>query len=157
MTTPTDPLDLTHGRARELVADGFDWERAWGQAWLEHRIKDLTWPVHWGNDLRVLIYGDFDAPDKDVEIPEGMQRAMAKAAESERGRRARIIAAEGELQAAEKLSEAARIISHEEGGLQLRFLQTASDMASSSKGATTILLPIPIDLISWLRKARDGK
>ncbi|MDD3494122.1 MAG: slipin family protein [Candidatus Thermoplasmatota archaeon] len=94
---------------------------------------------------------------KDVEIPEGMQRAMAKAAEAERDRRARIIAAEGELQAAEKLSEAAKIISQEEGGLQLRFLQTAADMASSSKGSTTILLPIPIDLISWFRKARGEK
>ena len=94
---------------------------------------------------------------KDVEIPESMQRAMAKAAEAERDRRARIISAEGELQAAEKLSEAARIISHEEGGLQLRFLQTASDMASTSKGATTILFPIPIDLINWLRKTTERK
>jgi len=94
---------------------------------------------------------------KDVEIPQSMQRAMAKAAEAERDRRARIISAEGELQAAEKLSEAARIISHEEGGLQLRFLQTAADMASSSKGATTIFLPIPIDLISWLRKSKEEK
>ncbi|MCD6147445.1 MAG: slipin family protein [Thermoplasmata archaeon] len=84
---------------------------------------------------------------KDVEIPQGMQQAMAKAAEAERGRRARIISAEGELQAAEKLAEAARVISKEEGGIQLRFLQTAADMAATSKGATTILLPLPIELL----------
>ena len=92
---------------------------------------------------------------KDVEIPESMQRAMAKAAESERGRRARIIAAEGELQASEKLAEAARVISQEEGGLQLRFLQTASDMAET-KNATTILLPIPVELLRFFeRKKRE--
>jgi len=79
---------------------------------------------------------------KDVEIPQGMQQAMAKAAESERGRRARIISAEGELQASEKLAEAAKIISQSEGGIQLRFLQTAADMAATSKGATTISLSV---------------
>ncbi|MEA2054851.1 MAG: nucleotidyltransferase [Candidatus Thermoplasmatota archaeon] len=90
---------------------------------------------------------------KDVEIPEGMQKAMAKAAEAERERRARIIAAEGELQASEKLAKAAKVISEEEGGLQLRFLQTASDVAS--KGSTTVLLPIPIDLLKLFEKKKE--
>jgi len=67
---------------------------------------------------------------KDVQIPEGMQRAMAKAAEAERERRSRIIMAEGELQAAEKLTQAAKIISSQPSALQLRMLQTLTDVAS---------------------------
>ncbi|RLF54069.1 MAG: slipin family protein, partial [Thermoplasmata archaeon] len=73
---------------------------------------------------------------KDVEIPEGMQRAMARAAEAERERRSKIIAAEGELQASHKLAEAATIISKDPTALTLRTLQTLSDM--SSQGTTTI-------------------
>ena len=82
---------------------------------------------------------------KDVQIPEGMQRAMAKAAEAERERRSRIIMAEGELQAAEKLTQAAKIISSQPSALQLRMLQTLTDVASEK--TTTIFLPFPIEFL----------
>jgi regulator of protease activity HflC (stomatin/prohibitin superfamily) len=85
---------------------------------------------------------------KDVEIPEQMQRAMARQAEAERERRAKIIAAEGEFQAAEKLGQAADIISKNPATIQLRYLQTLLEMGSS--GATTIVFPLPIDMISAL-------
>ncbi|MCD6171358.1 MAG: slipin family protein [Thermoplasmata archaeon] len=88
---------------------------------------------------------------KDVQIPEGMQRAMAKAAEAERERRSRIIMAEGELQAAEKLTQAAKIISSQPSALQLRMLQTLTDVASEK--TTTIFLPFPIEFL----KALTGK
>jgi regulator of protease activity HflC (stomatin/prohibitin superfamily) len=87
---------------------------------------------------------------KDVEIPEQMQRAMARQAEAERERRAKIIAAEGEFQAAEKLGQAADIISKNPATIQLRYLQTLLEMGSS--GATTIVFPLPIDLLSALTK-----
>jgi SPFH domain, Band 7 family protein len=75
-----------------------------------------------------------------------MLRAMARQAEAERERRAKIIHAEGELQAAEKLTEAARIISSEPAALQLRYLQTLKEIASEKN--STILFPLPIDLIT---------
>lgn len=87
---------------------------------------------------------------KDVEIPQGMQRAMAKQAEAERERRAKIIAAEGEFQAAEKLTGAAKIISAHPEAIQLRYLQTLLEM--SSEGKTTIVFPIPMDLFSNFAK-----
>jgi regulator of protease activity HflC (stomatin/prohibitin superfamily) len=82
---------------------------------------------------------------KDVEIPEQMQRAMARQAEAERERRAKIINAEGEYQAAEKLSQAAEIISKNPATLQLRYLQTLLEMGVNQN--TTIVFPLPIDLI----------
>jgi regulator of protease activity HflC (stomatin/prohibitin superfamily) len=82
---------------------------------------------------------------KDVEIPEQMQRAMARQAEAERERRAKIIAAEGEFQAAEKLSQAADIISKNPATLQLRYLQTLLEMGVNQN--TTIVFPLPLDLI----------
>ena len=82
---------------------------------------------------------------KDVEIPEGMQRAMAKAAEAERERRSRIIAAEGELQASKKLSEAAHVIGKEPAAIQLRTLQTIADI--SAEGTNTVFLPFPIEFL----------
>ena len=82
---------------------------------------------------------------KDVEIPEGMQRAMAKAAEAERERRSRIIAAEGELQASKKLSEAAQVIGKEPAAIQLRTLQTIADI--SAEGTNTVFLPFPIEFL----------
>ncbi len=82
---------------------------------------------------------------KDVEIPQTMQRAMARQAEAERERRAKIIAAEGEFQASEKLASAASIISTQPMALQLRFLQTLVEV-SSERNSTTIF-PVPIDLI----------
>ncbi len=81
---------------------------------------------------------------KAVELPEGMKRAMAKQAEAERERRAKIISAEGEYQAAEKLVEAARRIADQPIALQLRYLQTLVEI-SAEKSSTT-LFPIPIDL-----------
>lgn len=83
---------------------------------------------------------------RDVVLPDGMKRAMAKQAESERERRAKIINAEGEFQAAEKLVQAATLISREPVALQLRFLQTMREI--SSEHNTTTFLPLPIDLFS---------
>jgi len=81
---------------------------------------------------------------KDVSLPEGMKRAMAKQAEAERERRAKIVNAEGEFQAAEKMVQAAAMISKEPIALQLRFLQTMHEI--SSEHNTTTFLPVPIDL-----------
>ena len=85
---------------------------------------------------------------RDVVLPDNMQKIMAAQAEAERGRRAKIIAAEGEAQAAEKLAEAARIISKEPMALQLRYLQTL--VAISSDRTNTVVFPLPIDLIQPL-------
>jgi regulator of protease activity HflC (stomatin/prohibitin superfamily) len=88
---------------------------------------------------------------KHVDLPAEMRRAMARQAEAERERRAKVIAAEGEFQAAAKLAEAAHIIGAEPAALQLRYLQTMVEI-SSDKNTTTIF-PLPIDLLSaWVRK-----
>src|SRR5713226_4977694 len=85
---------------------------------------------------------------KDVDLPPEMKRAMARQAEAERERRAKVINAEGELQAAEKLAAAAAIIGREPAAIQLRYLQTVTEIASE-KNSTTIF-PIPIDLFKGL-------
>jgi regulator of protease activity HflC (stomatin/prohibitin superfamily) len=90
---------------------------------------------------------------KDVVLPEGMKRAMARQAETERERRAKIINAEGEFQAAEKLVQAAAMISAQPIALQLRFLQTMREI--SSEHNTTTFLPVPIDLFKPFIKASD--
>jgi regulator of protease activity HflC (stomatin/prohibitin superfamily) len=82
---------------------------------------------------------------KDVDLPPEMKRAMARQAEAERERRAKVINAEGELQASEKLAQAARIIGQEPAALQLRYLQTVNEIASENNSTT--FFPIPIDLI----------
>jgi regulator of protease activity HflC (stomatin/prohibitin superfamily) len=82
---------------------------------------------------------------KDVEIPDQMQRAMARQAEAERERRAKIINSEGEYQAAQKLADAADIISTNPATLQLRYLQTLLEMGVNQN--STIVFPLPIDLI----------
>jgi regulator of protease activity HflC (stomatin/prohibitin superfamily) len=82
---------------------------------------------------------------KHVDLPVEMQRAMARQAEAERERRSKIIHAEGEFQASQKLAEAAHIITGEPGALQLRFLQTLTEVATEKN--STIIFPIPIDLI----------
>ena len=94
---------------------------------------------------------------KDVALPDSMKRAMAKQAEAERERRAKIVNAEGEFQAAEKMVQAAAMISKEPIALQLRFLQTMREI--SSEHNTTTFLPIPIDLFSpFIKKlVDDGK
>ena len=87
---------------------------------------------------------------KEVELPESMRRSMAAQAEAERERRAKIIHAEGEYQASAKLSEAGSIISKEPVTLQLRYLQTLSEIATENN--STVVFPIPIDLISMFMK-----
>jgi len=91
---------------------------------------------------------------KDVDLPPEMKRAMARQAEAERERRAKVINAEGELQASEKLAMAARIIGAEPAAIQLRYLQTVTEIASE-KNSTTIF-PIPIDLFKGLLDAIRG-
>lgn len=91
---------------------------------------------------------------KDVKIPTEMQRAIARQAEAERERRAKIINAEGELQAAEKLREAAAIMQEAPGALQLRYLQTLSEI--STENATTIVFPVPLDILDALRGRSQG-
>ncbi len=83
---------------------------------------------------------------KDVELPDTMKRAMAAQAEAERERRAKVVHAEGEYQAAEKLAEAAKIISTHPAALQLRYLQTLSGIATER--TNTILFPLPIDMVT---------
>ena len=83
---------------------------------------------------------------KHVDLPEEMRRAMARQAEAERERRAKIIAAEGELQAAQKLTEASRIMATEPITIQLRYLQTLSEI--SAENSSTVLFPIPIEMFS---------
>ena len=89
---------------------------------------------------------------RDVGVPEQMQRAMARQAEAERERRAKIINAEGEFQAAEKLASAADIISKNPATLQLRYLQTLLEMGVNQN--TTIVFPLPIDLIEAFTQIR---
>src|SRR5215831_127370 len=91
---------------------------------------------------------------KDVVLPDGMKRAMARQAETERERRAKIINAEGEFQAAEKLVQAAAMISAQPIALQLRFLQTMREISSEHK--TTTILPIPINLFAPLIKKSES-
>ncbi len=88
---------------------------------------------------------------KDVKLPSDMQRAIARQAEAERDRRAKVINAEGELQAATKLGEAAAIMERNPTSLQLRYLQTLNDI--SAENASTIVFPVPIELLSWLKSA----
>ncbi|MEJ2519532.1 MAG: slipin family protein [Desulfuromonadales bacterium] len=82
---------------------------------------------------------------KHVDLPAEMQRAMARQAEAERERRAKVIHAEGEFQASKKLAQAAKVISSEASALQLRFLQTLTEVAAEKN--STILFPLPIDLV----------
>src|SRR5579862_729054 len=89
---------------------------------------------------------------KDVALPDSMKRAMAKQAEAERERRAKIVNAEGEFQAAEKMVQAAALISKEPIALQLRFLQTMREIASEHN--TTTFLPVPIDLFAPFLKGK---
>ena len=93
---------------------------------------------------------------KDVQLPQTMQRAMAAQAEAERERRAKVVHAEGEYQAAEKLAEAAKVISSQPSALQLRYLQTLSSIATER--SNVILFPLPMDLLApFLGKASEVK
>ena len=104
---------------------------------LQEIIDEATAP--WGIKVSIVEV-------KDVEIPSGMQRAMARQAEAERERRAKVIAAEGEFQASERLKDAALVIEDQPIGLQLRYLQTLVELGSSQ--STTIVFPAPIDLLT---------
>jgi regulator of protease activity HflC (stomatin/prohibitin superfamily) len=106
---------------------------------LQKIIDDQTEP--WGVKVTTVEI-------KDVEIPQGMQRAMARQAEAERERRAKIISSEGEFQAAQRLFDAAEIISQNPATIQLRYLQTLLELGSGQ--STTIVFPLPIDLLSSL-------
>src|ERR671915_1035798 len=112
---------------------------------LQEIIDEATSP--WGIKVSIVEV-------KDVEIPSGMQRAMARQAEAERERRAKVIAAEGEFQASERLKDAAQVLAVNPMALQLRFLQTMLEM--SSERATTLILPLPIELLGPLINARGG-
>ena len=90
---------------------------------------------------------------KQIDLPQEMQRAMAKQAEAERERRSKIIAAEGEFQASQRLSDAAKILSENASALTLRYLQTLREIATE-KNSTTIF-PVPIDLLKPFLKAGD--
>jgi regulator of protease activity HflC (stomatin/prohibitin superfamily) len=93
---------------------------------------------------------------KDVTLPEGMQRAMAAQAEAERDRRAKIVHAEGELQASEKLAQAAAVLSTQPVALQLRYLGTLKEIATER--TSMVIFPLPMDLISaFLGRGSSGK
>jgi regulator of protease activity HflC (stomatin/prohibitin superfamily) len=87
---------------------------------------------------------------KDVALPEGMKRSMSRQAEAERERRARIIAADGELQASVKLAEAGRALSNDPSGLQLRLLQTVVEVAAEKN--STLVMPFPVELLRYFEK-----
>jgi len=91
---------------------------------------------------------------KHVDLPQEMQRAMAKQAESERERRAKVIHAEGEFQAAQRLADASQIMAREPIALQLRYLQTLTEMASDK--STTVVVPLPMDLIKPFLQRASG-
>src|SRR5215475_7187740 len=103
---------------------------------LQSIIDDQTGP--WGIKVSIVEL-------KDVEIPQGMQRAMARQAEAERERRAKVISAEGEFQASERLKDAANVIEEHPVALQLRYLQTLLELGGSP--STTIVFPAPIDIL----------
>ena len=111
-------------------------EREKINAILQEIIDEQTGP--WGIKVSVVEV-------KDVEIPQGMQRAMARQAEAERERRAKVINAEGEFQASERLKDAANVIANHPIALQLRYLQTLLELGGSA--STTVVFPMPIDLI----------
>ena len=112
---------------------------------LQGIIDEATAP--WGIKVTIVEV-------KDVEIPTGMQRAMARQAEAERERRAKVIAAEGEFQASERLKDAANVIETHPVALQLRYLQTLIELGSSP--STTIVFPAPLDLIRPFLDRADG-
>src|SRR5579862_6642619 len=126
-------------------------EREKINAILQGIIDESTAP--WGIKVSIVEV-------KDVEIPAGMQRAMARQAEAERERRAKIINAEGEFQASERLKDAAVVIEEHPIALQLRYLQTLLEIGTDN--ATTIVFPTPIELLkpfieAWDRTGSGGR
>jgi regulator of protease activity HflC (stomatin/prohibitin superfamily) len=121
-------------------------EREKINAILQGIIDEATSP--WGVKVSIVEV-------KDVEIPSGMQRAMARQAEAERERRAKVINAEGEFQASERLKDAALVIEEHPIALQLRYLQTLLEIGSAN--ASTIVFPAPIELIRPFLAGPAGK
>ena len=112
---------------------------------LQHIIDDQTEP--WGIKVSVVEV-------KDVELPQTMQRAMAKQAEAEREKRAKIIHASGEYEASKQLAQAAEVIAKEPSALQLRYLQTLTEIAVEKN--STIIFPLPIETITSFIKLIEG-
>jgi regulator of protease activity HflC (stomatin/prohibitin superfamily) len=110
---------------------------------LQAIIDEATSP--WGVKVSIVEV-------KDVEIPASMQRAMARQAEAERERRAKVISAEGEFQASERLRDAARVMSEQPVSLQLRYLQTLLEIGSTNN--STVVFPVPVDLIRPFLESR---
>ncbi len=113
---------------------------------LQHILDTETEP--WGIKVSAVEV-------KNVDLPQEMQRAMARQAEAEREKRAKIIHAEGELQASEKLAQAAAVIEREPAAMTLRYLQTLTEIASEQN--STILFPIPMELMRFLQAPPDRK
>lgn len=114
---------------------------------LQSIIDQQTHP--WGVKVSVVEV-------KDVEIPQNMQRAIAQQAEAERERRAKVIAAEGEYEASNRLAAAAQVISASPGALQLRYLQTMNAIGASDR-TTTLILPFPVEMIDSVARALGGR
>ena len=91
---------------------------------------------------------------KDVVLPDSMKRSMSRQAEAERERRARVITADGELQASQKLAQAAQVMSEEPAALQLRLLETVVEVAAEKN--STLVLPFPVELLRFLERAAQG-
>jgi regulator of protease activity HflC (stomatin/prohibitin superfamily) len=113
---------------------------------LQTIIDEATSP--WGIKVSIVEV-------KDVEIPAGMQRAMARQAEAERERRAKVIAAEGEFQASDRLKDAAQVMAESPMSLQLRYLQTLLEIGASNN--STIVFPVPIDLLAPFVKGTEDR
>jgi len=113
---------------------------------LQHILDNETEP--WGIKVSSVEV-------KNVDLPQEMQRAMARQAEAEREKRAKIIHAEGELQASEKLAQAAAVIEREPAAMTLRYLQTLTEIASEQN--STILFPVPIEMMRFLAGTIDRK
>ena len=131
-----------------------------GQAEMDQLLSERD---HFNTEIRKILDEGTDpwgievsaVEIKDVDLPQEMRRAMAKQAEAERERRAKVIAAEGELQASEKLGMAAEVLSRNPAAIQLRYLQTVSEIATENNSTT--LFPIPIDLFGALLDKFTGR
>jgi regulator of protease activity HflC (stomatin/prohibitin superfamily) len=112
---------------------------------LQHIIDDQTEP--WGVKVSVVEV-------KNVDLPPEMQRAMARQAEAERERRSKVIHAEGEFQAAQRLADAAKVIAQAPSAMQLRFLQTLTEVSAEKN--STLIFPVPVDLLNSLKGYLDS-
>jgi regulator of protease activity HflC (stomatin/prohibitin superfamily) len=113
---------------------------------LQRIIDQLTDP--WGVKVTLVEV-------KDVELPDAMRRAMARQAESERERRAKVIHAKGEREAATELGQAAAILEAHPAALQLRVLSTMTEVASEKN--STLIFPLPVEVLRWVERATDQR